>query len=163
MQGVLSALLSRLHLASTPSRPTPSPEDLFTAPKQRLPESSTREDPQTVNSALELSGPQNSKKQEELDEEIKHGQTHNPASPATVVRFTPPDEITRVFPVPGSTNEEEEEGGGGGGGGYVSRSHEPFDLSPEFDLAHRKDGNEEGEGLKYGYEKVEKEIIAEFG
>jgi hypothetical protein len=160
MQGVLSSLLSRLHLASAPSRPTPSPEDLFTASKQRLPESSTREDPQTVNSALELSAPRNAAKKEELDEEIKPDQTHDPASPATVVCFTTPDEITRVFPVPGSTDGEEEEGGGGG---YVSRSHEPFDLSPEFDLAHRKDGNEEGEGLKYGYETVEKEIIAEFG
>lgn len=153
---MLASLLARFHLIS---EPTPSPPDQVT-PNTRdethTPSSSSFNNhniPITPDQAS--CGPMEGIKQEEQEVETRDSSTF-PLS--LVEHHTSLEGVTKHF-----LARESLPVGGGGGMVVEPCANEPAELSPEFSLAHRGHSTEEGKGLEHGYEKVENEVIAEFG
>ncbi|GAA5958089.1 hypothetical protein JCM3765_002805 [Sporobolomyces pararoseus] len=151
---MLASLLARLHLISEPS---PSPSDQVT--------STTREQSHTPSSfpsgnlnTSDTSAATKSDPTEELEQE-EEVETRDSSTPAasSVEQYVSPDGTTKLFPAGKSLSV------GGGEGIIVKPRTNGPELSPEFSLAHRGRCTEEGKGLEHGYEKVENEVIAEFG
>ncbi|GAA5910308.1 uncharacterized protein JCM6883_001150 [Sporobolomyces salmoneus] len=168
---MLSSVLNRLHLNPNPpsfsSISVSSPDPVFDS-DQPLPH---LELPQSSETMAET---HQTNKEEEETQSLSSEKTSSPSlvlhppSSAFSEHYTSPSGVTQLFP-PRQMAPVPVGGGGTESSHQTSHKLEDTDLSPKFSIAHRSStagvggGKEEGKGLEFGYEKVENEVVAEFG